>query len=151
MVLKNQIGNQYKAIAIPDARFLGLNVPNSILVRAAPTTLLDKLVLFPGPQEPYPKFWPFGPGYLSFFCKSTSASLNIGPHMPSMAIIGRVIYLRHTAIVHAGWPHRCLNINKLQATILFCVRSSSMEPIAIRHQESSVAGIFQTQTQDSFV
>jgi len=28
---------------------------------------------------------------------------------------------------------------------------SSMEPIAIRHQEPAVAGVFQTQTQDSFV
>ena len=58
---------------------------------------------------------------------------------------------KRTAIVHAGWPHRRLNINKLRVTILCCVRSSSMEPIAIRHQESAVAGVFQTQTQDSFV
>ena len=58
---------------------------------------------------------------------------------------------KRTAIVHAGWPHRRFNINKLRATILCCVSSSSMEPIATRHQESAVAGIFQTQTQDSFV
>jgi len=36
-------------------------------------------------------------------------------------------------------------------TILCCVRSTTMEQIAISHQESAVAGIFQTQTQDSFV
>ena len=46
---------------------------------------------------------------------------------------------------------RRLNINKLWATILCCVRSSSIESIATRHQKSAVAGIFQTQTRDSFV
>ena len=51
----------------------------------------------------------------------------------------------------AGWPHRRLNTNTFRATILCCVRSSSMEPIAIRHQESAVAGVFQTQTEDSLL
>ena len=58
---------------------------------------------------------------------------------------------KRTVIIHAGWLHRRLNINKLRVTILCCNHSSSMEPIAIRHLESAVAGIFQTQTQDSFV
>ena len=59
-------------------------------------------------------------------------------------------YAGHSIAFCTFWPN-ILIFNKLWATILCCVRSSSMEPIAIRHQKSAVAGIFQTQTQDSFV
>ena len=52
---------------------------------------------------------------------------------------------KQTAIVMAGWPHRPLNINELRVMILCCDRSSSMEPAATRHQESAVAGVFQSQ------
>jgi len=73
----------------------------------------------------------------------------ISDRLLSACVFGQ--WQKRTAIIHAGWPHRRLNFNKVRATILCCVRSSSMEPAAVRHQESSVAGFFQIQTHSRLV
>jgi len=68
---------------------------------------------------------------------------------PVSSVIGRS-GLRCSAVVHASWPHRRLNSNKLRTTILIlcCVRSISMEPAAIRHQEPSIAAVVHIRTLD---